>query len=171
MSSDSLEAQIRAAVVAEEGSSSADQLSLEIFDDVPSPVAVQLERRKVRAGPGRPPGSKDRRNVDLVRLIKATKRPTLLAMKELVDLPFDDFVKATGISNRDKAFGHWRALAELCAAYEEGRPTQRVELGGEVSVPLVAFFEQPVRADLVNGNPPAAAGSIDVVDFTVVDKD
>lgn len=172
MSSQSLEAQIRAAVVAEDGSSAGGQLSLEIFEDQPSPVEVQLRARGVEArGRGRPQGSKDRRNVDLVKLIKATKRPTLLAMKEWVDLPFDEFVRATGMENREKAFGHWRALAELVAAYEEGRPTQRIEVDGGVGVPLVVFAEMPVRDDLAHGNPPEEADAIDVVDFSVVDMD
>lgn len=164
-----------AALVAQDDVSDAggEQLALEIFDDFVSPVAEQMQRRKVEGPrrPGRPEGSKGRANTNIVRLIKATKRPTLLALKEIADLPFDDFMTAFGFHDRDKAFGRWLHLAELVTAYEEGRPTQRVEVDGKgvAMLPVVLFGDPPVRPDLVDGNPPDDGAMINVTDWKSLD--
>jgi hypothetical protein len=167
MSTRGLEADV-AALIAQDDVSPAggEQLALEIFDDFLSPVAEQLARRHVRRGPGRPPGSKNRDNVNTIRLIKASKRPSILTLKEIVDLPFDDFMAAYAFTDREKAFGHWRSLLELMVAYEEGRPTQRVELDGKVELlPVVLFGDTPVRPDLVDGNPPDDGDMLNVTDW------
>jgi hypothetical protein len=144
-----------------------EQLALEIFDDFVSPVDVQLQHKSVaRRGPGRPPGSKTRTGLNIVQLIKSTKRPTLLALKEWADLPLVDFMKASGIEKPAEAFSAWFRIAELVTAYEEGRPTQRVELDGKVAVlPVVLFGDAPVRPDLVGGNPPEDGAMINVTDW------
>jgi len=172
MSSGSLDAQLRALAAGDDTSTAVEQLSLEVFDEFASPVEAQLQRRRVeaRAGPGRPMGSKNRANLDLVRLIKATKRPTLLAIKELVDLPFEDFVQAHGLgSDRLGALNAWFRMAELMAAYEEGRPTQRLEVKGKGLVPVVFFGGEAVDPALADGNPPDDA-AIEVTDYTVNDE-
>jgi len=146
-----------------------EQLGLEIFDDFVSPVAEQLEHRGVaRTGrPGRPEGAKSRQNLNIVRLLKATRRPTLLALKEWAELPLSDFMRATGISDPVDAFSAWFRVAELVTAYEEGRPTQRVELDATVrpALPVVVFGDPPVRPDLVDGNPPDDGAMINVTNW------
>lgn len=146
-----------------------EQLGLEIFDDFVSPVAEQLERRGVvRTGrPGRPLGAKGRTNANVVRLIKATKRPTLLALKEVVDLPFDDFMAYFRMTDPHKGAKLWASLSLEVTAYEEGRPTQRVELDAQVrpALPVVVFGDPPVRPDLVDGNPPDDGAMINVTDW------
>lgn len=145
-----------------------DQLDLGIFDDFESPISVQMADKGVGIRrPGRPKGSKNRTNVNVVQLIKATKRPTLLALKELAELSLDDFAKVTGITKAAEVFDRWMRVAELVAAYEEGRPTARVELdakGGPI-MPVVVFGDVPVRPDLVDGNPPDDGAMIDVTDW------
>lgn len=167
-----LEADV-AALIAQDDVSDAggEQLALEIFDDFASPVDVQLQHRNVSRRPGRPPGSKTRTGLNIVQLIKATKRPTLLALKEWADLPLTDFMAASGISKPAEAFAAWFRIAELVTAYEEGRPTQRVELDGKVAVlPVVLFGDAPVRPDLVDGNPPDDGAMIDVTHWKSPDE-
>lgn len=149
-----------------------EQLALEIFDDFVSPVDVQLQAKNVaRRGPGRPPGSKTRTGLNIVQLIKSTKRPTLLALKEWADLPLVDFIKASGIEKPAEAFAAWFRIAELVTAYEEGRPTQRVEMDGKLAVlPVVLFGDAPVRPDLVDGNPPDDGAMINVTKWESPDK-
>lgn len=171
MTTHGLEAEVRAALAAEGGDAGASSAQLDLgFDDLPSPIALQAESVGLALRPGRPRGSRNRSTLDVVQLIKATKRPTLLALKELADLTIDEFVKVSGISDRDKAFARWLQIAELVTAYEEGRPTQRVEVAGEVALPVVVMTMEPVRPDLVNGNPPTEGEMLDVTDFTVVQE-
>lgn len=163
-----LHADLRAIIDQDDLVDDGDQLSLAMFDDFESPVHRRATDRGVRTGrPGRPEGSKNRATLNIVRLIKATKRPTLLALKEWADMDLTDFMMATGISDADKAFSAWFRVAELCAAYEEGRPTQRVELDGKVAVlPVAIFGDAPVRPDLAEGNPPIEGEAVEVTDWT-----
>lgn len=162
-----LNADLRALIAQDDVADEGEQLALEIFDDFASPVGVQLEHRQVARRPGRPPGAKNRAGVNVVRLIKATKRPTLLTLKEWADLPLADFMKATGIEKAADAFAAWFRVAELVTAYEEGRPTQRVEVDGKggVVLPVVLFGDPPVRPDLVDGNPPDDGAMVNVTDW------
>lgn len=174
MSTRGLEADV-AALIAQDDVSPAggEQLALEIFDDFVSPVAQQLAHKNVAGTgrPGRPPGSKGRKNSDIVRLIKATKRPTLLALKEWADLPLHEFIAASGITDADKAFSAWFRIAELITAYEEGRPIARVELDAKVQMlPVVLFGDTPVRPDLVDGNPPDDGDMLNVTDWKSPDE-
>lgn len=175
MSERGLQAEL-ATLIAQDDASSAggEQLGLDIFDDFVSPVAEQLKYRGVaRTGrPGRPEGAKGRQGMNLVRLLKATRRPTLLALKEWAELPLSDFMRATGIGDPVDAFVAWFKVAELVTAYEEGRPTQRVELDatGVVALPVVLFGDPPVRPDLVDGNPPDDGSMINVTAWKNPDK-
>lgn len=131
----------------------ADQLDLGIFDDMPSPVGVALEEKGIeprRVGQR----GKSRKNLDVVQLIRATKRPTLLALKELADLPLPDFARLLGCKPIE-AFDRWYRVAELVTAYEEGRPTQRLALEpGAGGLPVVVFAGMAVDPRLAGGNPP-----------------
>ena len=170
-----LQAEVAALIRAEEPADDGEQLTLAVFDDFASPVEDQAHHRGVAARrPGRPEGSKTRANLNIVRLIKATKRPTLLALKEWADMSLHEFQRATGISDPAAAWSAWFRVAELVTAYEEGRPSQRVELTGEGGAPLpvVVFGDLPVRPDLVDGNAPDDGAMINVTDWTsTVDKD
>lgn len=173
MSERGLHADLRALIDAGDEPAAGDQLDLGIFDDFESPVQAQMAARDVAIRrPGRPQGSKTRTNVNIVRLIRATKRPTLLALKELADLSLDDFARATGITKPAEVFDRWMKVAELVTAYEEGRPTARVEIdakGGPV-MPVVVFGDVPVRPDLVDGNPPDDGAMIDVTDWREISE-
>ena len=168
MSERGLQADIKALLAADAEPSEGDQLDLGIFDDFVSPVAEQqLARAVAIRRPGRPLGSKSRTNLNVVRLIKATKRPSILALKEIVDMPFEEFLQTFGFTDRDRAFGHWSNLLKLSIAYEEGQPAQRLELdakGGPV-MPVVVFGDVPVRPDLAEGNPPEDERAIDVTEW------
>lgn len=174
MSERGLHADIAALISADDVPEAGDQLDLGIFDDFASPVEERLAERGVAIRrPGRPKGSKTRTNLNVVQLIKATKRPTLLALKEWADLNLTDFMAATGINDAQAAFAAWFKIAELVTAYEEGRPAQRVELdakGGPI-LPVVLFGDMPVRPDLVNGNPPDDGAMINVTDWTASTND
>ncbi|WP_298161122.1 hypothetical protein [Brevundimonas sp.] len=163
-----LHADLRAIIDQDDLVDDGDQLSLEIFDDFASPVADRLADRDVAIRrPGRPKGSKNRAGLNVVSLIKATKRPGLLALKEWSDLNLTEFMQATGITKPKDAFDSWLRVTELVVAYEEGRPTQRVELDGKVAVlPVAIFGDAPVRPDLVAGNPPIEGEAVEVTDWT-----
>lgn len=163
-----LHADLRAIIDQDDVEDAGDQLSLEIFDDFESPVAQRLADRDVpMRRPGRPKGSKNRAGLNVVSLIKATKRPALLALKEWSDLNLTEFMQATGIAKPKEAFDSWLRVTELVAAYEEGRPTQRVELDGVgVVLPVAIFGDMPVRPDLVAGNPPIEGEAVEVTDWT-----
>lgn len=173
MTTKGVEAEI-AAQLAAEGVDQAElgQLDLDLFADMPSPVEQAAEARGVvRRGPGRPAGAKNRRTADMVRLIKATKRPTLLALKEWADLPLDEFAAVSGIKDPAQAFAAWFRIAELVTAYEEGRPTQRVEVEANgAALPVLVIGSEPVRPDLAHGNPPTAGELLNVTDFKVVEE-
>ncbi len=147
----------------------ADQLDLGIFDDMPSPVGVALEAKGIeprRVGQR----GKSRKNLDVVQLIKATKRPTLLALKELADLPLPDFARLLGCKPIE-AFDRWYRIAELCAAYEEGRPTQRVAIDpGAGGLPVVVFAGMAVDPTLAGGNPPVDVEFEEVLENQGVDQ-
>jgi hypothetical protein len=153
-----LHADLKALITADDVPAEGDQLDLGIFDDFTSPVAERLADRGVAIRrPGRPQGSKSRTNLNIVQLIRATKRPTLLTLKEWADLNLTEFMAATGISDAGAAWHAWFKVAELVTAYEEGRPAQRLEMdvkGGGPIMPVVVFGDVPVRPDLVEGNGP-----------------
>lgn len=163
-----LHADLRAIIDQDDVIDEGDQLSLEIFDDFESPVAQRLADRDVAIRrPGRPKGSKNRAGLNVVQLIKATKRPALLALKEWSDLNLTDFMAATGITKPKDAFDSWLRVTELVVAYEEGKPTQRIELDGAgVVMPVAIFGDMPVRPDLVAGNPPIEGEAVEVTDWT-----
>lgn len=173
MADEGLRAQIEVMVSAEAGAAGGggEQLGLELFDGFDSPVEVlraDTSALPERRGPGRPPGSPNRKNLDLVRLIRETKRPTLLAIKEIADTSPSDLARMLRCS-RLEAFDRWKWAAELMAAYEEGRPIARVDLtsGGE-RLPTVVFVDQAVDPALAMGNPPIEGEARAVVDFTQV---
>lgn len=122
--------------------------------------------------PGRPRGSKTRTGLDVVKLIKATKRPTLLAIKEIADMTPDEFKAWSGIGDTKEAYDRWWKAVELASAYEEGRPAARVELTGKGGAPLpVAIFgDVPVRPDLANGNGPEDGRLIEATDWSVISR-
>ncbi len=158
MTTRGIEAEVQALLAAEgpeTDPASSGQMDLAIFDDMPSPIAAAMADRGV-APRGVGQRGKSKKTLDLVQLIKATKRPTLLALKELADLPLPDFARLLGCSLLE-AYDRWFRLAELCAAYEEGRPTQRVALdAGGPGLPVVVFANVPVDPRLAGGNPPEA---------------
>ena len=169
-----LQADLAALLADDDEPEAGEQLDLGVFDDFVSPVAEQASARGVairRAG--RPKGSKTRTNLDVVKLIKATKRPTLLGIKELADLTLDEFITWSGIGDRKDAFDRWWKVQELSAAYEEGRPAARVELTGKggAALPIAIFGDIPVRPDLVDGNPPDDARLINVTDWSASNID
>lgn len=173
MTTKGLEADLAQLMALEDSAADGDQLGLELFDDFASPVELLRESRKVdaRRGPGRPKGSKSRATVDLVRLIKATKRPTLLAIKEMADLGVHELAAMLGCTLTE-AWDRWYKVAELSAAYEEGRPTQRVELDVDGPVmPVLMLGAMPVRPDLVHGNPPGESDLLNVTEFGKVEED
>lgn len=166
MTTKGLEADIRDLVAGDDVDPDAAQPDLDLFADMPSPIERQAEFKGVGRGPGRPAGSSNRSSLDLVRYIKATRRPALLALQDVADMSWSDLATAMGCKLPEAA-EFWRKCVAELLPYVERRQPQALELAGAVGLPVVVWQSDPVRADLVNGNPPEDGEAIDA-EFTPI---
>lgn len=127
------------------------QPSLLPDDDGGSEAAVPLV--PARRGPGRPPGSQNKRTAEFVDYLRAQYRSPLQVMAEIWSRPAPQLAAELGCSVLE-AFQEQRRAAEASLPYWEQKRPMPVELNGTM---LSVIFEAPA----------AGPGGVQGVDFTV----
>ncbi len=147
------EAEIRALVAADMDGAAAEAAEFALFDDLVSPVALLAEHRGVpERGRGRPAGSKSRATADLVRYIRATRRPALLVLQDWAEQPVHELAAMLGCKLLEAADFQRKVIADLLP-YVERRQPQALEVLATIT-PVLVMTSEPVRPDLAAGNPP-----------------
>lgn len=113
---------------------SGDPRELELFDtqdDRDGPLSKTLRERR---GPGRPPGSPNKRTADLRRFILARYKHPVIAAAEIFSMSVDELAAALNCDKRDAVLVQVRC-AEFVAPYIEAKMPQRVAITDDRSLP------------------------------------
>lgn len=128
-----------------------DLVQLDLLGSEPLLGPIMRDGSQVaRSGPGRPPGSRNKRTQDWADFILARYRSPLIGLAELVSTPVADLARALGCEKIEAA-EFWRKCAAELAGYLHQRQPVAIDMQGAAAGMLTVI-------NVGAGGDPAAAG-------------